>query len=66
MGDLPSDGNAYKVSVNSSNEMSTDIRASVSSESDSIEQILKDSKQHVGAGANKGIMVSRQVNIARS
>lgn len=68
MGDLGTSSNAYKVSVNSanSNDMSSDKRASVSSESDSVEQILKDAKQYGVGSGNKGIVVSRQVNIARS
>lgn len=66
MGNLGSGSNAYKVSVNSaSQEVSHDGRTSAESDPDSIEQILKDSAQH-GSGGNKGIVVSRQINIARS
>jgi hypothetical protein len=65
MGNLASSSNAYKVSINGSNEMQTDIRASVSSDPDSIEQILKDS-QAQGIGGGKGIIVERQINIVRS
>lgn len=65
MGNLASSSNAYKVSINGSNEMQTDIRASVSSDPDSIEQILKDS-QAQGIGGGKGIVVERQINIVRS
>lgn len=65
MGNLASSNNAYKVSVNGANEMQTECRASVSSEPDSIEQILKDS-QAQGIGGGKGIVVERQINIVRS
>lgn len=66
MGNLGATDDAYKVSVNSgSHEVSSDMRASVSSDPDSIEQILKESPPN-GSGGNKGIVVSRQINIARS
>ncbi|KUI61596.1 hypothetical protein VP1G_08758 [Cytospora mali] len=65
LGNLGTSTKCQKGSGSSSNDMSTDIRASVSSESDSIEQILKDAQQQ-GLGGGKGIVVSRQVNIARS
>lgn len=67
MGNLGASNDAYKVSVNGSNEMQTEIRASVSSESDSIEKILKESGEGgQSLGTNQGILVNRQVNIVRS
>lgn len=65
-GGQPGSSSAFKASVSGSNEMQTEIRASVSSESDSIEQILKETGGMGQSLGSKGIMVNRQVNIVRS
>lgn len=56
--------NAFKTSIKSNAANTSDVRASLSSDSDSIEQILKDASKH-GIGG-KGIVVSKQVQIQRS
>lgn len=64
MGNMGTTSEAFKGSIKSAHDASPITRASLSSESDSIEQILKEAnKQGMG---NKSIIVSRQVQIARS
>ncbi|KAJ4385656.1 hypothetical protein N0V93_010085 [Gnomoniopsis smithogilvyi] len=65
MGGMGTTSNAFKGSVSVSHEVTGGTRTSVTSESDSMEQILKEAKKQ-GVGGSKGIMVSRQVQIAHS
>lgn len=63
MGNMGNTSNAFKTSIKSNH--ATEPRASLSSDSDSMEQILKEAGKH-GIGGGKGIVVSRQVQIQRS
>lgn len=66
MGNLGARDDGYKVSVKCQKDLQGGARGSVSSESDSIEQILKESAGGGHSlGANKGIVVNRQINISR-
>lgn len=56
---------AFKSSAKSENTISTEVRASVSSETDSIEHIFKESQKQ-GVLGSGGIVVSRQVQIRHS
>lgn len=58
--------NAFKGSAVVSHEVSAGTRTSINSDSDSLDQILKDSKKQGMGGGGTGIMVSRQVEIAHS
>lgn len=62
MGGMGNTSSAFKGSATTSTE--NEVRTSITSDSDSLEQILKDARK-VGMGGT-GIMVSRQVQIARS
>lgn len=64
MGNMGNSSNAFKTSIQSTSHPS-DARASLSSDSDSVEQILKEAGKQ-GMGGGKGIVVSRQVQIQRS
>lgn len=65
MGGMGTTSHAFKGSASISHEVTGGTRTSITSDSDSIEQILKDSKKQ-GMGGVTGIMVSRQVQIAHS
>lgn len=65
MGNMGNTSNAFKTSIKSTNAGASEVRASLSSDSDSMEQILKEANKH-GIGGGKGIVVSRQVQIQRS
>lgn len=64
MGGLGTISSAFKGPVSTTNKVRSATRTSVASESDSMEQILKDATER-GLGGS-GIMVSRQVEIAHS
>lgn len=70
MGNMGTTSNAFKTSIQSMTKAhasaSSEARgSSLSSDSDSVEQILKDAGKQ-GLGGGKGIVVSRQVQIQRS
>lgn len=64
MGGMGTTSKAFKRSVSTANEVTSGMRTSITSDADSMEQILKDAKKQ-GLGGS-GIMVSRQVQIAHS
>lgn len=65
MGGMGTTSNAFKGSSSVSHAVTGGTRTSITSDSDSMEQILKETKKQ-GLEGGKGIMVSRQVEIAHS
>lgn len=65
MGGMGTTSNAFKGAPSVSHKVTGGTRTSITSDSDSMEQILKESRKQ-GMGDSKGIMVSRQVQIAHS
>lgn len=65
MGGMGTTSNAFKGSASVSHQVTGGTRTSITSDSDSMEQILKETKKQ-GLDGGKGIMVSRQVEIAHS
>lgn len=68
MGNMGNSSNGFKTSIKSDgNATAAEVnRGSLSSDSESMEQILKEANQYGGTGGGKGIVVSRQVQIQRS